>query len=710
MMIGLIPALVSVLILCTVFLFVILKSTHAVEQANRENISWQAAGTVDTALSDALNICSGIQESAWFHDQFISYALGNRKLNALEKEQASTELSTLAAKNYQFVSRIAFVWYGKEDTLYSSSGIYENLSFYQEQYPGRLDYTFLPYAPDGISEVNVDGREYLLYATGLKAVSGGSDRARINIFISKDSLKKELKGVTGNQAASCSILSKDLQALSTIGIEPFDGERLVTEDRTSTELPVVIRVSIPYSVDKKTTRETLPLTIVVILIDIAICVALAVYYTRKSYRPFRETVDLYAGERLASENELEALGRVMNQAFRDRDTAIDSLNQLYPLARQRMIRGYLDGSAFLGESSNDLLCRLGLQFKSKQFRVLAVRMNLMDLLEEKPEPGMELQMAALAMENYVSKATEGLRLQAWLYIHSAEEFSVILNYNQQEDCTRFIERLYDCCSQAELSSKEEITVLIGVGNAVDQARNIHISANQSEFSLNYSSIREGSGIAYYADVVREAKIQIYLPRSEELLLAKAVGNGDIEEVRSIVESLTEANRAAASPGSISMLFAALCCVIISTAQEFGIDIPTTGDDRLPNSLEEVQQRLISLSKTVCEGVKGHRGSMLTEEDKKIKDYIDSHICDSNLSLRALAQKYNRSQASLSESFKRLTGKKYIDYINEKRIQKAVELMLSENLDFNTVYTKVGYVSISTFRRNYQRYAKKGNDS
>ena len=55
-------------------------------------------------------------------------------------------------------------------------------------------------------------------------------------------------------------------------------------------------------------------------------------------------------------------------------------------------------------------------------------------------------------------------------------------------------------------------------------------------------------------------------------------------------------------------------------------------------------------------------------------------------------------------FKEQRGTNYNNYVNQTRILRAVQLMDEKGLDSSAVYPMVGYVSLSTFRRNFQKYA------
>ena len=106
---------------------------------------------------------------------------------------------------------------------------------------------------------------------------------------------------------------------------------------------------------------------------------------------------------------------------------------------------------------------------------------------------------------------------------------------------------------------------------------------------------------------------------------------------------------------------------------------------------------------VCDYVLQKNGA---EEDQEyvVFKFIDENLFNPALSLDWIAEQTGNSVSYISKLFKKRKSENYSDYVNRKRIAKAVELMVNENRKANEVYLMVGYISISTFRRNYQKYA------
>jgi len=699
---GLIPTLISVLVLCTVFLFVIVRSTRSVEEEKGANIAYQASAVLDHAFSEALSATRKVSESDWLHDQFISYCLSEIPLTSIQKSDAVTSLSRIVAEQSSCITRIALSYFMADTTEYSSTGVFENRVFYEIQYPNRLEYAYYPNAPEGISQITVGGKNYLLYSDNISIVANGQKRANINVFLNEEALFKEIDKVTGGLAVSCELTDLEGNRLVRLSGNPDYSGKCVTVSNVSAELPVICSVNIPYDEYHKATRQSMPILTLTLLLDLGLCIAVSLYYSRRTYKPLKETLERFGGD-ISEENEFQALNTIMDKAFEDKEAAQASLNAIYPVARQRVLRSFIDGSAFAG-GRDELLVRCGIDFPYPIFNAATVCTSLSDVFDTTLENGLEIQMATLAMEGYVERACDGLNLAAYLYVHGSEQFSLVLNYCTEEDLKVFIHRLQEYCIHAG-SGTEQAVFSAGIGEPVEEAKRIHTASDQADFALNYSSAGRRHGISYYRDAVKEAKVLFFFSHSEQMLLSRAISKGDYEETERIVQEVLHTNRSVSAPYSIGLLYASICSTMITMAQECGQDVQISEEPETPRTVAEIGERVFKLAGKICSDIQRRDSESVTEEDRKVLDYIDEHLYDPNLSLSTVAEVFNRSQAGISEAFKKLTGKKYIDYINEKRIRRAMELIYQEKLDMNKVYTRVGYISMSTFRRNYHRYAQ-----
>ena len=94
------------------------------------------------------------------------------------------------------------------------------------------------------------------------------------------------------------------------------------------------------------------------------------------------------------------------------------------------------------------------------------------------------------------------------------------------------------------------------------------------------------------------------------------------------------------------------------------------------------------------------------KEEKILAYIDENLFHPFLSLEYVAQHFGKSSAYISSVFKKARGMRYVDYVNRCRVARAEDMLRKEGTRISDVCAAVGYVSLTTFRRNFIKYTGK----
>lgn len=87
--------------------------------------------------------------------------------------------------------------------------------------------------------------------------------------------------------------------------------------------------------------------------------------------------------------------------------------------------------------------------------------------------------------------------------------------------------------------------------------------------------------------------------------------------------------------------------------------------------------------------------------KRLKTYIDGHLGD-ELSLLKLSELMYFNPSYLSRLFKQLSGENLTDYIQDKRIAKAREMLGRNDLRINDIAVAVGFGSATNFTRFFKK--------
>jgi AraC-like DNA-binding protein len=82
-------------------------------------------------------------------------------------------------------------------------------------------------------------------------------------------------------------------------------------------------------------------------------------------------------------------------------------------------------------------------------------------------------------------------------------------------------------------------------------------------------------------------------------------------------------------------------------------------------------------------------------------YITENFADHDLTLESAARAAHMSRYHFSRTFKKHTGRRFIDFVTELRVRRARELLLETDLPLSGVCARVGYRDLSHFQRTFK---------
>ncbi len=99
-----------------------------------------------------------------------------------------------------------------------------------------------------------------------------------------------------------------------------------------------------------------------------------------------------------------------------------------------------------------------------------------------------------------------------------------------------------------------------------------------------------------------------------------------------------------------------------------------------------------------------RSNQLDSKLARVEAYIDAQYFDPNLSVQQVAEKFGMSLPYLSREFKAAKGTGVLTWINQRRIEKAKQIIAAdESITLADIAQQIGYNSSQTFIRIFKRY-------
>lgn len=121
------------------------------------------------------------------------------------------------------------------------------------------------------------------------------------------------------------------------------------------------------------------------------------------------------------------------------------------------------------------------------------------------------------------------------------------------------------------------------------------------------------------------------------------------------------------------------------------------------NLSELSNILRTSIQRTIEEVQNHNLNKMGSLVKKVIDYIKENYHLNDISLSDISEKFFVSPSYLSRLFKKETGKNLSDFINEYRIEKAKQLLLTTDLKTYEIADRVGIPDPHYFSRLFKRY-------
>ena len=152
-------------------------------------------------------------------------------------------------------------------------------------------------------------------------------------------------------------------------------------------------------------------------------------------------------------------------------------------------------------------------------------------------------------------------------------------------------------------------------------------------------------------------------------------------------------RKAAEQGSVHPLY------IDSVSSDFAKKIEAL------QTLDEADELFAYMVKKYCRLVNKHSQKQYSLLIQKVITRIDADVT-ADLSLKTQSAFLEVNPSYLSGLFKKETGVTLTDYVNQKRIEKAKQLLTSTNMQIQTIALNCGILDVNYFTKIFKKYTKK----
>ena len=261
-----------------------------------------------------------------------------------------------------------------------------------------------------------------------------------------------------------------------------------------------------------------------------------------------------------------------------------------------------------------------------------------------------------------------------------------------------------------MSEKENIHFAIGIGDFYQEIHKLYLSCKQAVYALSYQLIRGADSVNPFGNDLKNAHFILSVPKQlwdnyEQSLYEQSFSSISfaIRKIYDVIRDLPQMSVLGMQINSLNVIM--ICIQHINEQDEF-----FSLSDHTPKCFQQISEltEIDQMEKYVENVVYGLVSSVQSDDYQKptelitqIENYVNAHPYE-DLTLSAVAQIFYVSPVYLSQVFKKQTGKLYIDYVTNIKINAAKKLLLSTNLMVYEIAEKLNYKDARYFSKLFEK--------
>lgn len=437
---------------------------------------------------------------------------------------------------------------------------------------------------------------------------------------------------------------------------------------------------------------------VVLIILLGGAFMLATYFlSRHFYRPI-DSISQMIEHGQDSGNELTDIMAGIRSLIGERNGYRERLITISPYAEQGIVHSLISGGAQEGRLStltdNDFL-----ELRRECYAVALVNIVRRADLETSAPALTDIHSLIHGLCHELSSA----ELSAVCCARDSQNMYVVANTDDASNIEPFFYTLHKRIR--ERANDPGLAVTIGVSSTQNDLGDLQLACDAAATVLR-QMVTGGRNSVYFDDTVRVDEPPAYFfPADAIKHITRSLHEGDLDALYATLDEIEQKNlQDAELPVSqveqlLNELYytirTALRCAYERTGVHVQLEHP-----RDTMTFDEI----IAYYKTVFETAVVNLSGQPPEKndiDEAVCEYIQASYCDPDLSLNAVADRFGVSTKVVGNICKRHFGATFLQYVRERQIERAKELLKNTSLSLDEISHECGFVNTLTFRRNFK---------
>ncbi len=441
--------------------------------------------------------------------------------------------------------------------------------------------------------------------------------------------------------------------------------------------------------------------VALITLILFLCILAGTVAAFRMYRPVRELwalldpSDRKSGGKSQGENrdpmvvdEWESLHTSIAGIVKKNRDIMKELDDTRLLRRKSLLKGLLLGSVNLESAAEDLR-QCDIDFEEDFFCVV-VLYSLKPLLSEQQRALTE-RIGEMEILGLYQVPMDGSGSLALLWNTSA----------WSKDHEILLEELYQ-----KISGGERESWVVGVSGSYPSIASVSRSYMEALSAGEGMELKGEAGIFYYKTFEKDQEHnELYIIQAEvglrQSLLAQ---NGAMAQAAmDRLESALTGNWRFENSSSRRFVLFHIIQDMVHIGEKAGVPYLNEKVEQWIRygNLGEFLQGMRSFCQEILECGQKEKDKQVNELYREIIAYIEEYYDDSNISLGEMAERFGMSSSYLSRFFRKYSGKNFLEYVTEKRMERVCYLLKNTDLKVKTIVEQVGYVDVASFTKKFR---------
>lgn len=407
----------------------------------------------------------------------------------------------------------------------------------------------------------------------------------------------------------------------------------------------------------------------------------------------REFADVLASSKKALDEQAERKNQI--------SSAQRMLYIVSPLVRDqimnRLVQGTVETQSIVNEAHS-----FGLDTDKKCYILSLIEIE--DVAEATQQLNVSTELLQFMITNIVTElAGEGTGFFAFSL---ADGKTAILGCGDEDNILSRKLRLLCENTRDTIQQTLNLSVTIGIGKIVPNLSLLKESYSEAMKCLNYKFLMPVHTIIVPEDIRQQVRLFDFGKFKEEILLQ--IRLQDEVKINELIENMIQTVKLSnMSKKDIQYEYANIVNHLIaglrSENENDNIEIDTvfpeeTGSDYMLR----MKAWLVNFCRECVEFLRTERRGSVKRLSVMAMEYIKENYADSDLSLMSVCNHLAVSMSYFGIFFKEKTGKTFIEYLTEVRMDKAKELLSNTDLMLYTVAERVGYENPAYFATAFKK--------